>query len=239
MKLQKLYSHVRKCINEYNMIEAGDHICLGISGGKDSLTLIYALAGIKKFFDVPFELSAITVDLGFEGVDWSSVAALCEKLEVPYTVVKTQINEIVFDAHKDERPCSLCANLRKGALNEEAKKLGCNKVAYAHHKDDMIETMMLSLLYEGRFHCFLPVTYLDKSGLTLIRPMLFVEEGEVISFARDNELPIVTNPCPVDGATRRQYVKEVCERLYADDRRFKDRMFTAVRGLDWQKEGNT
>lgn len=231
MKLQKLYSHVRKCIFEYDMIAEGDHIALGISGGKDSLTLLYALAGLKRFYDVPFELTAITVDLGFEGVDWSGVAALCEKLEVPYTVVKTQINEIVFEAHKDERPCSLCANLRKGALNEEAKRLGCNKVAYAHHKDDMIETMLLSMLYEGRVHCFSPVTHLDKSGLTLIRPMIYVEEGEVIAFARANNLPIVTNPCPADGATKRQYVKELCERLYQDDRQFKDRLFTAVRGI--------
>lgn len=231
MKLQKLYSHVRKCIFEYDMIAEGDHIALGISGGKDSLTLLYALAGLKRFYDVPFELTAITVDLGFEGVDWSGVAALCKKLEVSYTVVKTQINEIVFEAHKDERPCSLCANLRKGALNEEAKRLGCNKVAYAHHKDDMIETMFLSMLYEGRVHCFSPVTHLDKSGLTLIRPMIYVEEGEVIAFARANNLPIVTNPCPADGATKRQYVKELCERLYKDDRQFKDRLFTAVRGI--------
>ena len=160
MKLQRLYSYVRQAIDDYNMIDKGDKIAIGISGGKDSLSLLYALAGLCKFYPKEFSVVAITVDLGYDGFDTSDIARLCESLNVEYHVVHTQIKDMLAEGH-----CSLCARLRKGAFNDKAKELGCNKIAYAHNMDDVIETMMLGLIYEGRFTSFSPVTYLDKKNL--------------------------------------------------------------------------
>ena len=174
MKLQQLLSQTRKAVDEYQMIEEGDHIAVGISGGKDSLTLLYALHGLKRFYPKKFELSAITVDLGYSECDFTPVIKLCEELEVPYRIVPTDIAYILFEERKESNPCSLCAKMRKGSLNQAVKEMGCNKVAYAHHKDDIIETMLLSLLFEGRFYSFSPKTYLDRMDLTVIRPMMFV-----------------------------------------------------------------
>ena len=209
MKLQKLMSQVRKAVDEYQLIGEGDKIAVGISGGKDSLTLLYALQGLQRFYPRHFELQAITVSLGFPGFDLEPIKALCASLEVPYTVVETEIGKIIFEDRKETNPCSLCAKMRKGAFNEKAKELGCNKVAYAHHKDDVIETMLLSLIYEGRFYSFSPRTYLDRMDVTVIRPMIFVEEADVIGFQNRYQLPVAKNPCPADGYTRREYVKNL------------------------------
>ena len=165
MKIQQLYSYVRRAVDDYHMIEEGDKIAIGISGGKDSLTLLYALAGLRRFYPKKFELIAITVDLGFEGFDLTPIKALCEELEVEYHIAKTDIGNIIFEERKEASPCSLCAKMRKGSLNDTVKALGCNKVAYAHHMDDIVETMFLSLIYEGRFHSFSPVTYLDRMDI--------------------------------------------------------------------------
>lgn len=170
MQLQRLLSFTRKAVDEYELIQENDHIAVGISGGKDSLTLLYALHGLKRFYPKKFELSAVSVDLGFEDFNLSPVAELCKELEVPYKIVKSDIYHILFDIRKETNPCSLCAKMRKGALNEAVKEMGCNKVAYAHHKDDIVETMLLSLLFEGRFYSFSPRTYLDRMDLTVIRP---------------------------------------------------------------------
>ena len=180
MKYQKLLSITRKAIDEFQLIEDGDRIAVGISGGKDSLTLLYALAGLRRFYPKKFELEAITVDLGFGDFHTEKIRELCQELQVPYTVVPTQISQIIFQDRKESNPCSLCAKMRKGALNEVAKEHGCNKIAYAHHKDDVVETLMLSLIYEGRFHTFSPRTYWDRMDLTLIRPLIFLDEGDVI-----------------------------------------------------------
>lgn len=166
MKLQQLLSFTRKAVDEYQMIETGDKIAVGISGGKDSLTLLYALSGLRRFYPKPFELTAVTVDLGYEKFHTEKIDALCRELGVPYHVIKTDIAHILFEERKESNPCSLCAKMRKGALNEAVKKLGYNKVAYAHHKDDIVETMILSLIFEGRFHSFSPKSYLDRMGLT-------------------------------------------------------------------------
>ncbi|HIW21721.1 MAG TPA: tRNA 2-thiocytidine biosynthesis TtcA family protein, partial [Candidatus Dorea intestinavium] len=182
MKLQELYSYTRKAIDEYQMINEGDHIAVGISGGKDSLTLLYALHGLQRFYPKKFKLSAITVDLGYKESDYTKVIELCKELGVPYQIVPSDIAKILFEDRKEKNPCSLCAKMRKGALNQAIKEMGCNKVAYAHHKDDMIETMLLSLLYEGRFYSFSPVSYLDRMEITVIRPIMFVNEAEVIDF---------------------------------------------------------
>lgn len=174
MKLQQLYSQVRQAIEDYDMIHANDRIAIGISGGKDSITLLYALAGLRHFYPVPFEIVAVTVDLGFKGFSLEPIQKLCEDFQVEYHIIHTQIGEIVFDERKESSPCSLCAKMRKGALNNAVKELGCNKVAYAHHMDDIIETMFLSMIYEGRFYAFPPVTHLDRCDLTVIRPLMYV-----------------------------------------------------------------
>ncbi len=239
MKLQRVLSEVRKAVDDYHMIAEGDKIAVGISGGKDSLTLLYALSSLRRFYPHPFDLVAVTVDLGFANLDLTEIKKLCEKLEVPYTVVKTQIGQIVFEQRQENNPCALCAKMRKGALNEAMKQLGCNKIAYAHHMDDVVETMMLSLLYEGRFHTFSPVTYLDDTGLTVIRPLIYMKEADVIGFVRKYEVPVVKSPCPADGHTKREYVKQLLKQLNTENPGVKQRMFTAIQnGYDNLKEWN-
>ena len=228
MKLQQLMSYARRAIDDYNMISDGDRIAVGISGGKDSLTLLYALHGLKRFYPHPFELEAITIDLGHPGFDVSKIRQLCEEMEIPYTVVKTDIAQIIFEERKESNPCSLCAKMRKGALNEAIKKTGCNKVAYSHHKDDIIETMMLSLIYEGRFYSFSPKTYLDRMDLTVIRPLMYVNEADIKGFRNKYDLPVVKSPCPADGYTKREYAKNLLRQLNLENPGAKERMFSAI-----------
>ena len=228
MKIQRLLSLTRQAIDDYDLIQPGDKIAVGISGGKDSLTLLYALQGLQKFYPNQFDLCAITVDLGFGDFDLSPVKSLCEELSVEYTIVPTEIGKILFDTRKESNPCALCAKMRKGALNEAAIRLGCNKIAYAHHRDDLIETMLLSLIYEGRFYSFSPETYLDRTGLTVIRPMIYVNEADVIGFKNRYKLPVCKNPCPVDGKTKREYVKQLTKQLNLDAPGVKERFFHAI-----------
>ena len=228
MKMQQLLSYTRKAVDEYTMIQEGDHIAVGISGGKDSLTLLYAMHGLKRFYPRPFKLSAVTVDLGYSECDFSPVTRLCRELDVPYQIVKTDIARILFEERKESNPCSLCAKMRKGALNTAVKEMGCNKVAYAHHKDDIIETMLLSMLFEGRFYSFSPRSYLDRMELTVIRPMMFVSEADVVGFQNKYNLPVVTSRCPIDGFTKRQYAKELVSQLNHEHPGAKQRMFTAI-----------
>lgn len=228
MKLQQLYSYTRKAIDDYAMIEEGDKIAIGISGGKDSLTLLYALHGLKRFYPKNFTIEAVTVDLGFQNLDIAKVQELCKELMVPYTIVKTEIAQIIFEQRRESNPCSLCAKMRKGALNNKAEELGCNKVAYAHHKDDIIETMMLSLIYEGRFHSFSPYTYLDRMKLTVIRPLMYLYESDIIGFQNKYQLPVVKSPCPMDGNTKREYVKQLIRQLNQENPGVKERFFHAV-----------
>lgn len=228
MKLQQLLSYVRRAIDDYHMIEEGDKIAVGISGGKDSLTLLYALHGLMRFYPKAFTIHAVTVDLGFENLNLDKIKALCEELGVEYTIVKTDIAKVIFEDRKEANPCALCAKMRKGALNNAIKAAGCNKVAYAHHKDDVVETMLLSLIYEGRFHTFAPVTYLDRTELTVIRPLMYMNESDVIGFVNKYDVPVVKSPCPADGYTRREYVKELLRRLNQENPGVKERMFTAI-----------
>lgn len=229
MQLQQVLSLVRKACEEYNMIEEGDKIAVGISGGKDSLTLLYALAHLRRFYPQKFELYAITVDLGFDNLNLDKIKELCEKLEVDYTIVKTDIANIVFNERKEKSPCSLCAKMRKGALNDAMKQKGINKIAYAHHKDDVVDTMMMSLIYEGRFHTFSPVTYLDRTELYVIRPLMYMKEADVIGFVNKYNVPVVKSPCPVDKHTKREYVKDLLKEINKDNPGVKDRMFTAIK----------
>ena len=228
MKLQQLLSLTRQAIDEYNMIQDGDKIAIGISGGKDSLTLLYALSHLQRFYPKKFDLCAITVDLGFQNIDLQKIAQLCEELNVEYHVVSTDIAKIIFEDRKESNPCSLCAKMRKGALNQKAKELSFNKVAFAHHKDDMIETFLMSLFYEGRIHSCSPMTYWDRSRITLIRPLIYVTEGQVIHFCSEHNLPVLKSSCPVDGHTKREYIKKVIKELSLQEPRLQERIFTAI-----------
>ena len=223
--MQKLMSPVRKCVRDYDMLQPGDRVVAGVSGGKDSLALLRLMAELRDHSPVPFTLHAVTLDMGYEEMDFSPVADLCARLQVPYTVKQTQIREIVFDIRKEENPCALCAKLRRGILNDAALELGANKVALGHHYDDAIETFMLSMIYEGRISSFLPVTYMDRTGLTLIRPMLYLHEKTVSNFAVKEALPVVHNPCPADKNTKREDVKALLYELEGRYPGLKDNIF--------------
>ena len=229
MELQRLLSYTRKAVDDYNLINEGDKIAVGISGGKDSLTLLYALSNLRRFYPNYFDICAVTVDLGFDGFDLDPIFRLTEQLNVPYHVVKSDIARIVFEERKEANPCSLCAKMRKGALNDAVKELGYNKVAYAHHMDDVVETMLLSLIFEGRFHTFKPDTYLDRMDLHVIRPLLYVNESDIIGFMHKMDLPVVKSKCPADGVTKREYAKELLKTLNKEHPGTKERMFTAIK----------
>lgn len=228
MKLQRLLSLTRQALDAYDMIDPGDKIAVGLSGGKDSLALLYAMKHLQKFYPKSFDLCAVTVDLGFGNFDLQAAKIFCQKLSVPYTVVPTEISQIVFESRQESNPCALCAKMRKGALNKAAKDLDCNKIAYAHHRDDVIDTMMLSLIYEGRFHTFSPKTYLDRMDLFVIRPFLYVSEADIIGFKNRYQLPVCKNPCPVDGKTKREFVKNLIKSINTEAPGVKDRFFHAV-----------
>ncbi|MBS6395782.1 MAG: tRNA 2-thiocytidine(32) synthetase TtcA [Clostridiales bacterium] len=228
MKLQKLLSLVRQAVEKYHMIEAGDRIAVGVSGGKDSLTLLYALKELSRFYPKPFSVCAVSVDLGFENTDFTEIEAYCEALGTEYSVVHTQIGQIVLKERKEKNPCSLCAKLRKGALVTEVQRLGCNKIAYAHHKDDFVETMLLSLIFQGQFYAFPPVTWFEDTKLSVLRPLMLVEEAQVKGFCSRYEIPVMKSPCPVDGTTRRAYAKELLAQIQREHPGAKERMFHAI-----------
>lgn len=233
MDLQRLTSLLRQSIQRYGMIAENDAIAVGLSGGKDSLCLLMGLAALRRFYPLPFTLHAIHVDVGagMPQEDIHRMSGFCEKLDVPFHHVRTDIYQIVFLERQEKNPCSLCAKMRKGALNAKALELGCSKIAYAHHQDDFIETLMMNLLLEGRCDCFPPVTQLDKTGLQVIRPMLLVKERDVIGFTHRNALPVVKNPCPADGQTRREDVKQFIRDSRAQFPRIRESLFSAVTGL--------
>ncbi|MFR8087035.1 MAG: tRNA 2-thiocytidine biosynthesis TtcA family protein [Lachnospirales bacterium] len=208
MTYQRLLSYTRKAVDDYQMIQEGDRIAVGISGGKDSITLALALKGLQRFYPKHFEVMAFTVALGFPDFDTEPLAALMRSYEIPYHVISTDIGPIVFEERKESNPCSLCAKMRKGAFNDFALQMHCNKVALGHHKEDVIETFFMSLFYEGRLHTFSPVTYWDRTKLYAIRPLLYTPEADIIAFAQNMNLPIIKNPCPADGITKRGEFKE-------------------------------
>jgi tRNA(Ile)-lysidine synthase TilS/MesJ len=228
MTTQQMLSKLRKAITKYKMIKDGDKIAVGVSGGKDSLALLKLLSEYQKFSPERFELSAITVDLGFDGKegDFSKIQAFCDQIGVKYHIERTQIGQIVFDERKEKSPCSLCSKMRKGALYEKAKELGCNKVALGHHADDLIETLLLSMFYEGRLSTFAPKSYLDRTDLTLIRPMIYLEENLITSYSKT--LPIIKSCCPANTATKREYVKGVLNNLAKDIPNVREMVFTAL-----------
>lgn len=234
--MKKILGRMRRAITDYNMIQDGDKLAVGLSGGKDSLTLLVALARLKTFLPEKFDLVAINLAMGFEGFDASGLEEVCKHYNITFVQRETYIGKIVFDIRNEKNPCSLCANLRRGALNNIAVEYGCNKVALGHHLDDTIETFFLSLFYEGRINTFSPVTYLDRKKLFVIRPMIYIPEAEIRGFIRKNGLPVVHNPCPANCHTNRQYIKDLIRDLGKDNPLIKERVFGAIqRSLpDWK-----
>lgn len=232
---KKLLSLTRQAVQDHNLIEDGDCICVGVSGGKDSMSLLMVLNQLRTFYPKKFNIKAIIVSLGFKDFDISPVTKLCNELNVEYRVVETQISEIVFNARNEKNPCSLCANLRRGALNNAAKDLGCNAVALAHHKNDVIETAMMSLLYEGRFYCFPPKTYLDKTNLKVIRPFIYVEENDIRQYKKVAPFTVTINPCPMDKSSNRANIKELLKKLQKDNHFTYKNIFGAVKRDVWDR----
>lgn len=236
--MKHIVSRVRKAVEDYDMIKDGDRVGVGISGGKDSLALLGALANLSRYYPKKFTVLGLTLDMGYRS-DYSHIQRYCDKLGVEYIVKETNIAEVVFDVRNEENPCSLCSKLRRGALNDLAIEQGCQRVALGHHNDDVLETFLLSLLYEGRINCFSPVTYLDRTNLYSIRPLIYVRECDIKSAAARLELPVLKSKCPADGKTKREEVKNIVAMLDKSvNPGLKKRLFTAIctSGIDgWQK----
>ena len=226
--IKRVLSHTRRAIDDYEMIKDGDKIAVGVSAGKDSLTLLCAMAELRRFYPKKFELIAITVDMGFDGTDLSPIQKLCEELEVEYHIIHTEISKVIFDVRKEKNPCSLCAKMRRGALYGGARDLGCTSVALGHHFDDVVETFMLNLFYEGRLGCFQPVTYLSNTGITLIRPMIYMPEKDVRYFASKTSLPVIKSSCPADGNTEREEMKKLLAELERNNKGLRYRIYGAI-----------
>ena len=222
---------VRRAVDDYGMISENDRIAVGVSGGKDSMLLLVALKYLQGYYPKPFELEAITIELGFEGMDFTPVRRMCDELFIPYTCLKTDIKEIVFDVRQEDNPCSLCAKMRRGALNDAITSKGITKLALGHHFDDAVETFMMSLLFEGRISCFRPVTFLDRSGVTQIRPLIYAGEQKISNVAEALHLPIVENPCPMDRTSKRYEIKQLLQNMCSDYPDMKSKVFGAMQRM--------
>ena len=227
-ELKRLLSFARRAIDDYTMIEEGDRVAVGVSGGKDSLSLLVTMAELRRFYPKSFDLVAITVDMGFPDTDFSAIAAFSESLNVPFHAVKTDIAKIIFDIRKEPNPCSLCSKMRRGVLHNKAIELGCRRVALGHHFDDVVDTLMLNLFFEGRFGCFSPVTYLSRADIHLIRPLIYAQEKDICYFVRHTDLPIMKSPCPEDHQTERENMKELLCKLEKDYPGLRHRLFGAL-----------
>jgi len=229
--LNEFTGTIRKAVDDYGMIEDGDRIAVGVSGGKDSMLLLLAMNHLRSYYPKHFELEAVTVELGFEGMDFAPVRELCSELGIPYTCIRTDIKEVVFDVRREDNPCSLCAKMRRGALNNGIKERGISKLALGHHFDDAVETFLMSLLFEGRLSCFRPVTFMDRSGVTQIRPMIYAGEQRIVNAAEALGLPVVENPCPEDKASKRYEIKQLLKSMCADYPDMKSKVFGAMQRL--------
>ena len=229
-EMKRLLSFVRRAVDDYNMLEDGDRIAVGVSGGKDSLVLLEVLSEMRRFYPKKYEVFAITIDMGFPESDFSEIEEFCRRIGVTYKVVKTEIAKIIFDVRKESNPCSLCARMRRGSLHAAAQELGCNKVALGHHYDDAVETFMMNLFFEGRLGCFSPVTYLSNRKITLIRPLVYAQEKDVLYFTRRRSLPIQKSLCPEDHATEREKMKNLLATLERENKGLRHRIFTAMCG---------
>ncbi|EOC99291.1 tRNA 2-thiocytidine(32) synthetase TtcA [Caldisalinibacter kiritimatiensis] len=230
--MKQILGAIRKAVEDFNLINDGDKIAVGVSGGKDSVTLLYGLKLFQHFSPVKYELEAISLTLGFDDFDLTPIKEFCSKIEVPYTIKETQIAKVVFDVRKEKNPCSLCAKMRRGALYEAVKERGCNKVALGHHADDAIETLFLSMLYSGRIKTFKPKSYLSRTDLHLIRPMVYIKEHQIIGAAKRHDIPTVKSPCPADKNTKREEMKQLLKTIYKEIPTSKDKILTAIQNKD-------
>ncbi|NLL18456.1 MAG: tRNA 2-thiocytidine(32) synthetase TtcA [Clostridia bacterium] len=226
------FTKVKRAIRDYNMIQAGDRIAVGVSGGKDSSTLLYILSLLRKHSHLKFDFQAVTLDLG-QGADLSPLVDYCRQHDIPLHIEPTKIGHIVFNVRQETNPCSLCANLRRGALHQAARKLGCNKVALGHHLDDAIETLLMNIIFTGKLGTFSPWVYLDRMDLTLIRPMIYLPQETVVSLARKEKLPIIHNPCPANGHTQRQKMQELVNQLAKDYPDIRQKILTSLQNVDF------
>ncbi len=234
--MQKILSHLRKAIEEYNMIKEGDKIAVCLSGGKDSITMLYALKALQRFYPKNFELIAVSINPGFDFFDVGFLKQICDKVEVPLFIENSNAKEIVFDIRKEKNPCSLCANLRRGVINSIAIREGCNKIALGHNQDDVLETFLLNLLYTGNIGTFSPVSFMDRSGITLIRPLVYTPEKEIKRFIRKNDLTVMPKVCPMDGTSKREDMKQLIFSLTKSIPMVRANLFGAItRNLeDWK-----
>ncbi len=237
--MKKTLGCLRKADTDFGLIHSGDRIAVGVSGGKDSLLLLHAMSLYRKFSHKNFTLTAVTVTMGLEPFDLSEVRALCVKLEVPYVVIPTQIGEIIFDYRKEKNPCALCAKMRRAVLSNTCAELGCNKLSLGHHREDALETLLMSLLYEGRIHTFHPLTTLSRTGITVIRPLIYLPENHVYHMQKTLQLPVVSSPCPANGETKRKEMQQLLQKLKALYPDAPEKMLHALRKNQydlWQRE---
>lgn len=239
IKMQRILSYMRKAIEEYHMIEEGDKIAVCLSGGKDSITLLHAFKALQRFYPKKFELIAISVNPGFEFFDIDFLQKICNNIQIPLFIENSNAKEIVFDIRKEKNPCSLCANLRRGVINSIAIREGCNKIALGHNQDDVLETFLLNLFYTGNISTFSPVSYMDRSKITLIRPLLYTPEKEIRKFIRKNNFEVMPKVCPMDGISKREDMKQLIFSLTKDIPMIRANLFGAIeRNLkDWKKNG--
>ncbi len=231
--MQRILSHMRKAIEEYKMIEEGDKIAICLSGGKDSITMLHAFKALQRFYPKKFEIIAISINPGFEFFDTAFLLDICNKLEIPLFIGESRAKEIVFDIRKEKNPCSLCANLRRGVINSIAIEQNCNKIALGHNQDDVLETFLLNLLYTGSISTFSPVSYMDRTKITLIRPLIYTPEKEIKRFVKKNNLSVMPKVCPMDGTSKREYMKQLIFTLSKDIPMIRANLFGAIqRNLD-------
>ena len=226
--MQQISGYLRRAIDDFQMIHKGERVAVAVSGGKDSLLLLHGMKHLSRYHPAGFDLIAIFIDLGFDNMDIEELQKTCKELEIPLVIRKTDIAPVVFETRKESNPCSLCAKMRRGSLHDAALENGCRTIALGHHRDDAVETLAMNLIFEGRLACFQPVTYLDRMDLTVIRPLMYMNEVDVIGFVNKHQVPVVKSPCPADGYTKREYVKELLKKLNQENPGVKERMFTAI-----------
>ncbi|MDO4282576.1 MAG: ATP-binding protein [Clostridia bacterium] len=239
--LQSIMGQTRRALDDFNMINNGDKIGIGLSGGKDSLTLLYSLYYLRKFYPKKFDIMAITIHPGSETFKTDKLMALCKELDIEYIVYHSDIAQVVFDIRKEKNPCSLCANMRRGMLNSIAIEHGCNKIALGHHSDDVMETLLMSLFLNGKIYTFSPVTYLSRSDITVIRPLIYVSEKDIRALSREKNFPVMGKCCPYDGFTKREYMKDLIKDLKTDIPKVRENIFGAIKRSDipgWKTEKN-
>lgn len=235
--MQRMLSYIRKAVDDYKMIEEGDKIAVGLSGGKDSITLLMGLKALQRFYDKKFEIIAVSINPGFDFFNREFLKNLCENIGVSYVEEKTHIKEIVFDIRNEKNPCSLCANLRRGILNSVAIRENCNKIALGHNEDDVLETFLLNLFYTGSIHTFSPVSYMDRSQITLIRPLIYAPEKSIKAFIKRNNIEIMDKVCPMDGISKREDIKQMISDLKINIPHVRSNLYGAIQRniKEWKK----